>query len=154
MARSHLFEARIDWRRDAAATHPGSHSVEFDGRPPLAVSAAPQYNGDPSRLNPEELLLAALVSCQMLSYLALAGRAGIDVRAYRDRATATLAVADRKMRITDVLLRPEIEIAAGGDEAKARALVDAAHHGCFIANSVSCAVRIEASVDVRRAETA
>jgi organic hydroperoxide reductase OsmC/OhrA len=148
MATAHLFEARIDWRKDAAAAIPGNHEVSFAGRPAIEVSAAPQYKGDPSRVNPEELLLAALASCQMLSYLALAARSGIDVVAYREQATAALAIADRRLRITEAVLRPTIEIAAGGDVEKARELVDAAHRGCFIANSVSCAVRIEATVSL------
>ena len=65
--------------------------------------------------------------------------------AFRD-GMLTLAVADRRMRVTEVVLRPAIEIAPGGDVAKARELVDAAHRACFIANSVSCAVLVDASV--------
>jgi organic hydroperoxide reductase OsmC/OhrA len=112
------------------------------------VSAAPQYRGDPTRLNPEELFVAALASCQLLTYLALARGAGVSVRSYEDRAVGTLAIADRKMRMTEVLLRPRITVAAGSDEETARGLVDKAHAGCFIANSVACAVRIEAEIVV------
>ena len=118
----------------------------FAGRPPIEMSAAPQYRGDPTKLNPEELFLASLTSCQMLSYLAFASRAGIEVLAYDDEAEATLAIADRKMRITEVELRPRITIGAGADEARARSLVESAHEACFIANSVACAVRTHAEV--------
>jgi organic hydroperoxide reductase OsmC/OhrA len=146
MATTHRFEARALWRKGAAGGATSNHRIEFAGRPAIEASAAPQYRGDPARVNPEELFLAALVSCQMLTYLALAARAGIDVLAYDDRAQATLAIADRKMRVTEVLLRPRITLAAGADEAKARALVEAAHDGCFIANSVACAVLVEAEL--------
>ena len=146
MATTHQFEARTLWRKGAAGVTPSNHRIEFTGRPAIEASAAPQYRGDPARVNPEELFLAALASCQMLTYLALAARAGIDILAYDDHAQATLAIADRKMRITEVRLRPHITLAAGADEAKARALVEAAHDGCFIANSVACAVRVEAEL--------
>ena len=118
----------------------------FDGRPTLDLSGAPQYRGDPSRLSPEDLFVAALSSCQMLSYLALAGRAGVTVLAYDDHAIGTLSIADKKMRMTEVVLHPRITLAGGADAAKALALVDTAHENCFIANSVACAVRIEPAI--------
>jgi len=146
MATQHSFRTRLVWSKGGQGSQLGNHRVEFGGRQGLDVSAAPQYRGDPGKLNPEELFLASLASCQMLTYLNLAGRAGIDVLAYEDGAEATLTIADRKMRITEVVLHPRITIGSGGDEAKARALVDSAHDGCFIANSVSCTVRAEPEI--------
>jgi organic hydroperoxide reductase OsmC/OhrA len=146
MATQHSFRARLVWSKGGQGSDLGNHHVEFGGRQALQVSAAPQYRGDPSKLNPEELFLASLASCQMLTYLTLAARAGIDVLAYEDGAEATLAIADRKMRITEVVLRPRITVGSASDEAKARALVDSAHDGCFIANSVACPVRAEPEI--------
>jgi organic hydroperoxide reductase OsmC/OhrA len=148
MAAIHRFEACVDWQKGGAGVAAGTHTVTWAGRSPLEVSAAPQYRGDPAKLNPEELFVAALASCQTLTYLALAGRAGIDVLAYEDHAEGTLTIADKRMRMTEVVLRPRITVAPGSDEAKARALVDAAHDGCFIANSVACTVRTEPEVVV------
>jgi organic hydroperoxide reductase OsmC/OhrA len=143
---THHFEARLVWRAGAQGPASGTHRVEISGKPELEVSAAPQYRGDPSRHNPEELFVAALASCQLLTYLALAARGGVGLVAYEDRATGTLAIADRKMRMTEVVLRPRITLAPGADASRARALVDSAHDGCFIANSVSCAVRVEPEI--------
>jgi organic hydroperoxide reductase OsmC/OhrA len=148
MAATHQFEMHAVWRKGATGASPMNHHLEFSGRPAIEASGAPQYKGDPAKVNPEELFLASLASCQMLSYLALAGRAGIDVLAYEDHAQATLAIADKKMRVTEVALRPRITIAPGSDEAKARALVESAHDVCFIANSVNCRVHAEAEVVV------
>jgi organic hydroperoxide reductase OsmC/OhrA len=142
----HRFEARLTWRKGAIGVAAHNHRVSIAGRPAIEVSAAAQYKGDPSRLNPEELFLAALASCQMLTYLALSGRSGIDVVAYEDAAEAKLAIVDRRMRIAAVTLRPRITLAPGQDAAKARALVASAHAGCFIANSVSCPVEIEPEI--------
>ena len=143
---THTYEANLTWLAGGEGIAVGNHRVEFEGRPTLEVSAAPEYRGDPTRLNPEELFIAALASCQLLTYLALARGAGLTVRRYEDRAVGTLATADRKMRMTEVRLRPRITMAAGSDEVKARDLVDKAHAGCFIANSVACAVHLEAEV--------
>jgi organic hydroperoxide reductase OsmC/OhrA len=144
MPTKHLFHTRLVWVKPPDGA--GAHRLEFPDRPALDVDAAPQYKGDPSKFNPEELFLASLVSCQMLTYLVLATRAGIGVAAYEDRAEATLTMAKRRMRITEVVLHPRITIAAQADENEARALVDAAHEGCFIANSVACAVRTEPEI--------
>ena len=143
MAATHQYEAQARWQK-GAGTNPMNHRLEFRDRPAIEASGAPQYKGDATMLNPEELFLASLASCQMLTYVALAARAGIDVIAYEDRPEATLTMADRRMRITEVVLRPSITLAAGSDEAKARAMVESAHQGCFIANSVACAVHAEA----------
>ena len=145
MAATHHYEARAHWQKDAGG-NPMNHRLEFGERPAIEASGAPQYKGDAGRLNPEELFVAALVSCQMLSYLALAGRAGIEVRAYDDTAQGTMTIADKRMRFTEVRLRPRIAVAPGSDEAKARSLVEAAHDACFIANSVSCAVHVDADI--------
>lgn len=148
MANSHEFEAQLFWEKGAEGEQQGNHDLRFEGRPNLEVSAAPQYNGDPSCLNPEELFLSSLVSCQMLTYLAMARQGGLDVLAYEDRATATLAIADRRMRITSVTLRPRIRLSAADDREKAHRLVERAHQGCFIANSVGCELSIEPDIVV------
>lgn len=143
---THHFEGRLAWRAGAAGPAAGNHEVAFAGRPSLEVSAAPQYRGDASKLNPEELFVASLASCQLLTYLALAPRAGVTVLAYEDAPVGTLAIVDKKMRIAEVLLRPRITIAAGSDPEAARTLVERAHDGCFVGNSVACAVRIEPEI--------
>src|SRR5262245_43525558 len=148
---THHFEGRLAWRAGGEGPAAGNHRVEFAGRPALELSGAPQYRGDGTKLNPEELLVASLASCQLLSYLALAPRAGITVLAYEDTPIGTLAIADKKMRVTEILLRPRITIAAGGSVDTARTLVDRAHEVCFIGNSLSCAVRIEPEIVERQA---
>lgn len=138
----HSFEAHLAWNAGAEGVEEGNHRVRVSASTPLEVSAAPQYKGDGSKTNPEELFLASLASCQMLTYLALSKRAGIALVAYEDHARATLTMKDRRMRITEVELRPRITIAAGGDVEKARTLAATAHDGCFVANSVACEVRV------------
>lgn len=147
MAATHRYEARARWRKpEGGATNAMNHRLEFGERAPIEASGAPQYKGDATKLNPEELFVASLVSCQMLSYLALAARAGVDVIAYEDHGEGTMTIADKRMRFTEVKLRPRITLAPGADEAKARALVESAHDACFIANSVNCAVHVEPKV--------
>lgn len=120
----------------------------------IPVSAAPRYRGDPSRVNPEQLLVASLSACQALTYLYLAARHGVAVAGYTDDAEGRLGLLDGKMRMVSITLRPRITLEAGADETAARALVETAHRECFIANSVSAAVRIEPTIESARMASA
>ena len=120
----------------------------------MAMSGDPAFLGDPSRLNPEQLLLAAAVSCQLLSFLAVAARARIDVLGYEDDAEADMPEDVKPMRITAIRLRPRITVAAGTDPEKVQKLVALAHEHCFIANSLTSAMDIQATVVSGRARSA
>ena len=160
-SRSHTYGCRLEWRSGPAEAggsmedYSREHTVAASGgKAPLKLSAAPEFRGDPALMNPEELFVAALSSCQMLTYLALAARAGVRVVSYMDDAAGTLAPGRHPatgrsvMRIERVLLRPRIEVASGSDTAKAKDLVEKAHETCFIANSVGCEVAAEPEVRV------
>ena len=154
----------LDERHDYAATivwtgaHNGptasyqAYSREWEFRSPnkpaIKGSADPHFRGDPSLCSPEDLLVIALSSCHLLSYLADCARAGIHVVAYQDDAQGVMSVKDGKLRFTDVLLRPRVTVAKGTDLEKARALHEQAHEGCYIASSVNFPVRHEATIVV------
>lgn len=119
----------------------------------IAGSADGAFRGDPERFNPEEFLLAALSQCHLLSYLHACVLAKITVVDYRDNATGTMITeADGSGHFTEVVLRPEVTIAAGSDVEAAKAAHDVAHRMCFIANSVNFPVRHEAVVTVAGAD--
>jgi organic hydroperoxide reductase OsmC/OhrA len=92
------------------------------------------------------LLLIALSTCHLLSYLAICARLGIVVLAYEDFAEGTMTIKDRRMRFTDVLLRPRVTVAAGADAVRAEQAHEQAHQECFIASSVNFPVRHEATI--------
>jgi organic hydroperoxide reductase OsmC/OhrA len=106
------------------------------------MSSAPNYRGDPSRVNPEQLFVASLSACQALTYLFLAARNEISVVGYADDAEGRLGLVDGRIRMSQVTLRPRITLATGSNEPRARELVMKAHQGCFIANSVATPVDI------------
>lgn len=120
---------------------------------PIAVpmSAAPGFRGDASRANPEQLFVASLSACQALTYLFLAAKHGVAVTAYTDDAEGRLGLADGRMRVSRVVLRPHITLAGAADDAKARALVEKAHGDCFIANSTTTPVHIEPTFEFAEA---
>jgi organic hydroperoxide reductase OsmC/OhrA len=108
-----------------------------------------ESKGDPAVLNPEQLLLMAASSCQMLWFLHLAAKARVDVVAYEDDAEALMPEDEEPVRITEITLRPRITVTGDAEEQRVRKLVDQAHGYCFIANSLTSAMRIEPTVDRR-----
>jgi organic hydroperoxide reductase OsmC/OhrA len=108
-----------------------------------------ESKGDPSVLNPEQLLLMAASSCQMLWFLHLASKARIDVVAYDDEAVALMPEDEEPVRITEIALRPRIAVAGEVSEERVRKLVDTAHEHCFVANSLNSSMSIEPTVERR-----
>jgi organic hydroperoxide reductase OsmC/OhrA len=104
------------------------------------------FRGHPALLNPEQLLVMAAASCQLLSFLAVAARARIDVVDYQDDAVGEMPEDDPPLRITRVTLRPRIAIRGDVDDARVRHLVEVAHRECYIANSLKTEVVIEPEV--------
>jgi organic hydroperoxide reductase OsmC/OhrA len=107
-----------------------------------------EAKGDAAVLNPEQLVVMAASSCQMLMFLHLASKARIDVVAYEDHAAAVMPADEG--RITELTLRPRIVIAGDASEERVRKLVDAAHEHCYIANTLRSEMKMEPTVEVRR----
>jgi organic hydroperoxide reductase OsmC/OhrA len=127
------------------------HEWRFDGGAVVPASAAPSNVrapwSDPSAVDPEEALVAAIASCHMLWFLALAAQRGFIVESYEDAAVGSMnRIENGHEAVTDVVLRPRIVF--GGerkpDAAEIAALHESAHEHCYIANSVKCTIRIEA----------
>lgn len=125
------------------------HDVEFPGLPVLKGSADPAFHGDRERYNPEQLLLAALSQCHMLSFLHVAVKQGVVVTAYEDRAEGVMRTnRDGSGQFESVTLRPRVTTAAPVAEDVLAELHRGANAVCFIARSVNFPVRHEATADV------
>lgn len=122
-----------------------NHEISGAGKPAtIPGSSDPHFRGDAACYNPEELLVASLSACHMLSYLHLCAVNNVVVTAYEDRATGTMEERpDGSGALIEVVLHPLVTITEGSDREKAQALHKDAHHLCFIANSVNFPVRTE-----------
>lgn len=160
MIRTHSYDVSVAWTGDRGSGTSGyreygrDHEVtvsgdeEDDGRPqPIAGSSDSAFRGDSARWNPEQLLVAALAQCHMLSYLHACAAAGIVVTGYTDEAHGTMTeTTDGGGHFTEVVLRPRVAVASPDMVDKAVGLHHEAHERCFIANSVNFPVRHEAVV--------
>ena len=142
----------LEWKRESERftydTYNRDHVVTFEGGTRLSVSAAPAYRGNPALVNPEEGLVAALSSCHMLTFLAVAAKKRFVVDRYSDHAVGVLEKNPQgRLAITRVVLRPQVEFSGPTlpTPKEIAELHELAHSGCFIANSVTTEVKIESA---------
>lgn len=150
---AHRYAVTVEWTGDEGVgtrdyrSYRRDHVVRVRGKPDLAGSSDPEFRGDARRHNPEELLVAALSACHMLSYLHLCAVNAVVVTGYTDDAEGTMETdADGGGRFTGVTLRPRVRIASG-DPGRALELHELAHRRCFIASSVNFPVRHAPTVE-------
>jgi len=149
----HTYRLRAQWTGDRGTGTSGyrdydrSVRIDVDGKPTLLASADVPFRGDPERWNPEDLLLASLSECHLLSYLYACVKVGVVVVGYEDEASATL-LEDGKGggAFTGVTLRPRVTVAEASMTDAAAAAHAQAREWCFIANSVNFPVRHEPTI--------
>ena len=141
--------AKISWRRTSQdytyMTYNRAHEWQFTAVT-VPASAAKEYRGDPDRVNPEDALVAALSSCHMLTFLAIAAKRKAPLESYTDDAVGFLEKNEAgRLAITRVTLRPKIVWSAGVTVSREdlEKMHHEAHEGCFIANSVTTKVTVE-----------
>jgi organic hydroperoxide reductase OsmC/OhrA len=152
----HSYEVTVEWLGNRGSgtsdyrSYGREHAVSAPGKHGIDGSADPAFRGDTSRWNPEEMLLAALSQCHLLSYLHVAVTNGIVVTSYTDVATGTmLQTGDGGGHFTEATLHPIVTI-AGEDAALAESLHHEASEKCFIASSVNFPVHHDVRIIVDR----
>ena len=142
MCFNHVFKVKATWHSSQVIansklkTYAKSHTITIKGKPPIDISAAKAFKGNPNLYNPEDLLLSSIVSCHMMSYFYVCSQNGIDVVSYIDEAEAVLNVTEEGSgRFVEVRLYPKVIIAQSEKMNEAMQLHKKANQLCFIANS-------------------
>lgn len=121
--------------------------IAVPGKDVVHCSNDPLLGGDPSKLNPEDLLLSALSACHMLWFLHLASTAKIKVLSYEDTPTAEgESLTDGSGRFISATLKPRIEIEVGDDVVRAKAIHQEIHRYCFIARSINFPITYDVEI--------
>jgi organic hydroperoxide reductase OsmC/OhrA len=145
---AHTYRTSLSW--SGSTTDYDSYNRRHEitiGAAALAVSADAAFRGDQDLANPEQMLVAAASSCQLLSFLAVASLAGLEVMHYSDDAEGVMPESERPMRITRIVLRPRVAV-RGGSVERVERLLHKAHQQCYIANSLTSEVVLEPTIEV------
>ncbi len=153
MADQHVYQCVMEWQGDHTRTYEDytrEHVFRFHNKPDLIVTADPMFHGDRELHNPEDLLVTALSSCHLLTYLALCARARLNVLFYKDEPRGLLRLTkDGGGHFVEVLLRPRVVVETEAMRLKAHHFHEEVHKYCFIARSVNFPVLCEPEVLVR-----
>jgi organic hydroperoxide reductase OsmC/OhrA len=151
---THHYETHLRWTGSTGLgwkSYDRAHAVVAPPAEQEIALTTGESQGDPSILNPEQLVVMAASSCQMLWFLHLAAKARIDVVEYQDDATAVMPEDVEPIHITEITLRPRIVVDGEVSEERVRKLIHTAHEHCFIANTLNSEIAIEPTVETRPA---
>lgn len=142
--------AKVVWAAQEHKEKPGTYSrdleVIFSDTAKVEASAASDYLGTAEKADPEQLLVSALASCHMLYFLALCEGQGYVVSSYRDTAKGSVSKREEGgFWVSEIILNPKVEFSSEKqpDYSALERLHHRAHKGCFIANSIKTAVKVE-----------
>jgi organic hydroperoxide reductase OsmC/OhrA len=154
--KQHRYTLTVEWtgnRGEGTSSYRSydrDHEVRAEHAAAIAGSADPAFRGNPSRWNPEQLLIAAASQCHLLSYLHQAAANGVVVVAYVDHPSAVMTEDGKGGgRFTEITLHPLVTITDAGQVELADRLHDAASKSCFVANSLAIPVGHVARTMVR-----
>jgi organic hydroperoxide reductase OsmC/OhrA len=144
----HRYEARLRWSGSTGAGWEGYDRAHEAAAPPAAQSltlTTGESKGDPRQLNPEQLLVMAASSCQLLWFLHVAAKARIDVVEYTDEPIAEMPEGEG---LSEIVLRPRIVVGSECSPERVEKLVQTAHEHCNVAASLRTPIAIEPRVEV------
>jgi organic hydroperoxide reductase OsmC/OhrA len=148
-----VYRARCAWSGSTGVGYERYDRAHTASAPPAAqevtLTSGEEGRGSPDDLNPEQLVVMAASSCQLLWFLHIAARARIDVLEYVDEAEGVMPPDDKPLRITEITLRPRVVLRPGPGEDRLHHLTELAHHQCYIANSLKSEVRVEPRFEFR-----
>lgn len=134
----YLYPTRVKWDGERKGT------AEVFGKPALQVAAPPEFKGHPGIWSPEDLFVAAIESCFMLTYVSFCQAENIELARYESDARGTLEKGPQGMAFSKVEICPRIEVVSRG--ARALELIDKAKAVCMVGKSVSCEILVQAQV--------
>ncbi len=130
------YQNEVRWKAGRRGTASGS------GKPDLEVSSPPEFKGEAGFWTPEDLFLASINTCVMLTFVAFAQSKGLEFLEYQSRAEGMLENVEGKYRFTEVSLHPRLRLKSTEDAERARKILDDAEANCLVSNSVTSTVKL------------
>jgi peroxiredoxin-like protein len=136
----HKYAARI-------AGGPRDHAtLSSPGVPDLATAAPLDFDGPGDAWSPEQLLLASVEACFLLTFRAIAQASRLEWVSMSVEAEGVVDRIDGVTRFTEIVLRPRVTLPAGVDWTRVRRTLEKAEHGCLVAASLQTPVRLEPEI--------
>lgn len=130
------YQTNVLWKSGRRAV------VSSAGKPDIEVSSPPEFRGEAGFWTPEDMFVASVNLCTLMTFLAYAQHKGLELVGYESAAEGVLENVEGKYRFTEVVLHPHVTVRSQEDIARARDILDSAHKGCLVSNSTTAAVKV------------
>jgi organic hydroperoxide reductase OsmC/OhrA len=130
------YQSDVDWKSGRRAV------ISSEGRPDIEVSSPPEFKGDPGFWTPEDMFVASVNLCTLMTFVAFAQRKELDFVSYESAAEGVLEFVEGKYRFTEVILHPHLVLKSESDIGRAQQILDDAHKGCLVTNSLTATVKV------------
>ena len=134
------YHTRVKWTGGRAGM------LASEGKPDMKVASPPEFRGEAGVWTPEDLFLAAVETCTLMTFAAFSERMKIPVVSYESSAEGLLEFVDGGYQFTRIVLRPIVKVGSADAVEQARKTLDDAHHACLVARSVKSEIVLEADV--------
>jgi organic hydroperoxide reductase OsmC/OhrA len=136
-----LYNTDVEWTREREGV------LRSWPLPPLQIAAPPEFSGKEGIWTPEHLYVAAVNSCFVTTFLAVAENSKLRFRTFDCAARGRLeSVPGWGYQITEIKLYPRLELTSVGDVEKAARIIEKAKRNCLISNSIITEVIVEPSI--------
>jgi len=134
------------YHTSASAGPDGEVRIVAEGLEAILSAAPAQFDGPGNRWSPEELLVAAVADCFVLTFRAIAEHSGLQWTGLDCGVQGTLDRVDGATRFTAFRVSAELDLPAGSDVSKAKSLLEKSEASCLITNSLTAEVTLDVSI--------
>ena len=139
------YQADVFWKSGRRAV------ISSGGKPDIEVSSPPEFKGEAGFWTPEDMFVASVNLCTLMTFVAFAQRKELDFVSYESAAEGVLEFVDGKYRFTEIILHPHLVLKSESDIGRAQQILDDAHKGCLVSNSITAAVKVFPEVRIAAA---
>jgi peroxiredoxin-like protein len=136
----HVYSARLSGGPDGYAM------VAAAGVPELRTAPPADFDGPGDAWSPEQFLMAAVETCFLFTFRAVAQASKLDFTALEVSGEGTVDRKDGATRFTQIVLRPRLTLPAGGNRERAMRVIEKSEKACLVSASLSTPVRLEPEV--------
>ncbi len=144
MTQEHFYDVSVEWTNDRKGTM--TSEVLETG---IEVATPPQFpKGIEGVWSPEHLFVAAINSCLMTTFLAIAENSKLSFTSFNSKAVGKLEQVEGKYLMTEVVLMPVVTVPTEAEKERALRVLQKSEAACLISNSVKSKITLEAKVEV------
>jgi peroxiredoxin-like protein len=149
MAENHEYQVDLTWlenRKGEVSSPELTDTIE--------TATPPDFpKGMPNIWSPEHFLVAAVESCLMTTFLAIAENSKLDFISFKSKAIGKLGKVEGKFQMTEIVLKPVLEIADENNAERAQRIIEKSEKACLISNSIKSKIILEPEIVITSVES-